>query len=56
MSRPELTDYTEELDSVREWSTSETVMTTHVLPTADADTDTMGMCTGQHELQADARG
>ena len=56
MSRPELTDYTEELDSVREWSTSATVTTVYVLPTADADTDTMGMCTGQHELQAGARG
>ena len=56
MSRLELTDYTEELGSVREWSTSATVATAYVLPTADADTDTMGMCTGQHELQADARG
>ena len=45
-----------DMDSVREWSTSATVATAYVLPTADADTDTTGMCTGQHELQADARG
>ena len=56
MSRLELTDYTEELGGVREWSSSATVATAYVLPTTGADTDTMGMCTGQHELQADARG
>ena len=54
--RLELTDYTEELGGVREWSTSATFATAYVLPTAGADTDTTGMCTGQHELQADARG